>query len=659
MEQETSSPATLTVQGFTPINQCFDSATPSETITTTAQGGSGANNGKKRQRKASTQASTTRDPAKRSHSRPPKKAKQRSSSKDQDISNVFNVKKPHTQGNLGHCEPRKDSSPGIAKETEVRGLDAYALEPLEGLEDPFSPGTYQAVESPLTTGLGSVYQAAFEPEERRSIADEPSDLEFSNILPSMDTDGENSLSAGEFISPSAGVEAMQPTPGENMSISKTSASELDGIPTQTVTGSVCQVPCSSGILLGEQHTEAIDAEPAALIAPLPSLEQCLADCYPHDWDMVDSGEPHPHEKLEDHCGEPSPPRLDNCDVDVPDFEDLLLAATKDKCSSTHMDQDEIELSMLMSEFINSQGEVLGDSSEVFAAPPELSFPSDIDFFESFDENDINNVSSDTSFVESSSPCIPSRLDVQKDSKQYDVSTKPVASNQTFTSEDTYDDDDLEAVFAEVQSSPSVQVPRPSPPSPATSPLNQPGPSSPILKPKKELSSSKDVLQKISFDQTGTPIPFIRSPFPNPIRDRSPVIGLGTRTLLRTCFRIGEALNAGSLALRTKQDTVIELYARVVYSERPPQSVKQRFQFSDIFSPDKPPFLKGTYGLWKGVELWDLDSKIFLGEKGKGKMARVVGRMGREEKSKGLEMTVLSIWEAGWEDVGVVKGIVCR
>ena len=157
-------------------------------------------------------------------------------------------------------------------------------------------------------------------------------------------------------------------------------------------------------------------------------------------------------------------------------------------------------------------------------------------------------------------------------------------------------------------------------------------------------------------------PFIRPPFPDPIRDRSPIPGLSNRTVLRTCFRIGEALNAAAVASRTNVDAIVELYARVVTSSREDGGgYKQSFQFADLFT-DKPPYLCGTYTLWKGVELWDVDSKGLVGERGRGKMVRVLGRIKRRESVQGqgvgVEMVVLSVWEVDWEDVGVAKGIVC-
>lgn len=162
---------------------------------------------------------------------------------------------------------------------------------------------------------------------------------------------------------------------------------------------------------------------------------------------------------------------------------------------------------------------------------------------------------------------------------------------------------------------------------------------------------------ISFDAEGSPIPFIRPPFPKAILDRSPILGLTPRMVLRTCFRIGEALNAASAASRSKNDAIIELYARVGSSNRELGSFKQFFQFSDLFTPEKPPFLAGSYGLWRGVELWDLDTKSFLGEKGRGKMARAIGRIRREERSQNWGMTILSVWPVDWDDVGITKGIV--
>lgn len=176
------------------------------------------------------------------------------------------------------------------------------------------------------------------------------------------------------------------------------------------------------------------------------------------------------------------------------------------------------------------------------------------------------------------------------------------------------------------------------------------------------SLQTDIPHQISFDVSGQPLPFIRPLFPAPMLDRSPIQGLNSRTVLRTCFRIGEALNAATASLHSAgaPDAVMELYCRSLSSIRHPTSFKQTFQFGDLFSSDSPPFLTGTYMTWRGIGLWDHDSRAFLGGDGKGKMARVVGKIKRLEKEDGLkswEMLVMSVWEVDWEDVGVAKGIV--
>ncbi|KAK5014633.1 hypothetical protein LTR60_003260, partial [Cryomyces antarcticus] len=96
-------------------------------------------------------------------------------------------------------------------------------------------------------------------------------------------------------------------------------------------------------------------------------------------------------------------------------------------------------------------------------------------------------------------------------------------------------------------------------------------------------------------------PIVRPPFPTQIKDKSPIIGLSANTILRTCFRLGEAINVGRQAIRTGRDVVIELYARVVSSSREGNSLKQDFVFADLFS-ERSPELNGVYDLWKGVEL---------------------------------------------------------
>ncbi|KAI9718777.1 MAG: hypothetical protein M1812_003951 [Candelaria pacifica] len=152
-------------------------------------------------------------------------------------------------------------------------------------------------------------------------------------------------------------------------------------------------------------------------------------------------------------------------------------------------------------------------------------------------------------------------------------------------------------------------------------------------------------------------PFVRPSFPKRVRDRSPVLGLSSKTLLRTCFRVGEALQAGCAAARNSQDVIVELYARVTFSYREAEGRKQHFQFSDLYH-DRPPFLNGIYEGWRGVGLWEYDSSLFLGEEGKGRTCRCVGRIKWAKETKGWILLVMNIWADVWDDVAFVKGIVC-
>lgn len=146
-------------------------------------------------------------------------------------------------------------------------------------------------------------------------------------------------------------------------------------------------------------------------------------------------------------------------------------------------------------------------------------------------------------------------------------------------------------------------------------------------------------------------PIVRSPFPTEVRDRSPIIGLTSNKLLRTCFRVGEAINQSCQAAKTGKNVLIELYAKVLSSER--DHLQQRFTFHDLFH-DRPPYIQATCAaaIWKGVQLYEYDSSRLLQP---GRMCRCMGTMKRNGKD--WVMTVLNIWEATWEDVQWVEGIV--
>ena len=156
---------------------------------------------------------------------------------------------------------------------------------------------------------------------------------------------------------------------------------------------------------------------------------------------------------------------------------------------------------------------------------------------------------------------------------------------------------------------------------------------------------------------------VRKPPPMPILDRSPVFGATNATVLRTCFRIGEALNVGCQAVRVNKPVLLELYARVTSSYREVDGLspkKQHFVLHDLYH-DKLPFIHGVFELWSQSRLWELDSRGFLDAKGRegGKMCRVVGRMKWCGEGRQWTMSVLQIWEASWEDVNVVAGIYAK
>ncbi|KAF2092261.1 hypothetical protein K490DRAFT_70888 [Saccharata proteae CBS 121410] len=156
----------------------------------------------------------------------------------------------------------------------------------------------------------------------------------------------------------------------------------------------------------------------------------------------------------------------------------------------------------------------------------------------------------------------------------------------------------------------------------------------------------------SDDMGSEPQPKKRPPFPKPVRDRSAVIGLNPDPTIRVCFRVGEALNVGSKAVRENRMVFIELYARVRSSSR--NGVRQSFVFQDLYH-DHPPYLNAVYDIWKGVPLWEYDSGRFLQERDTPKMCRCIGKMKREDT--GWKFVILNIWEAGPEDIDTVKGII--
>lgn len=222
-------------------------------------------------------------------------------------------------------------------------------------------------------------------------------------------------------------------------------------------------------------------------------------------------------------------------------------------------------------------------------------------------------------------------------------------------EELYEDDGLDLELLKLTTTADIINQEPSPPTLAIVPIFPPQNNNHSIH---LAEPAARIPPFLALDVAGVPVPFVRPPFARIIKDRSPILGLNSQMVLRTCFRIGEALNAATIASRTDTDTIIELYARVMSSERRTGSFKQEFLFADLFTRKKPPFLHGNYILWRDNKLWDIDSKVFLEKSQIGKMARAVGRIKRTEENTGWEMVIMSIWHVDWEDIGVAKGIVC-
>ncbi|KAI4136430.1 MAG: hypothetical protein LQ341_005619 [Variospora aurantia] len=636
-----SSPPLPLVQGFTPINPSSPCVTLTETAAAAIPTNGGNKTGKKRPRKESKSKRAT-------YPRQPKKAKQAAAFDNQDISTAFTVGKPHAE----NARTSASFPSGTVKELTGQKVIPYTNGLPETPQTDPSPGTVQA-QSPLTNGLGSIYQAAFQQKEPQDSADRTA-LSISSRDHSNDSRNAIRPAAFEAFLLSSIVHTLE------------YASKTESRPDESPLDPVCEEPCFSGIVTDLEHVKADRVESPAMTAIFPSMEQGRVE--PHDWSDL----------------------VRKIDMTASNAPEAAGFRGRNDCTGmeTHrMDIDDSELSFSISQFINDQDEASEHSPEHLIDPVNISLSSDINAIASTSGDDVK-LSSDTTFLVPSSPYLPSCLGQLPCTEKVEVSDKSFSAlDQPAVDEDIYNDEDLEAGFLCLQNLQSAQMPpsSPLPPpkqeattelrwvfsdsvSPVVSTVNEtppsksPSGSTPLVSPAPALmthpSKPEDVPWKVSFDEAGNPVPFVRCPYPARVRDRSPVFGLSSNTFLRTCFRIGEALNAGSTALRTRTDAVIELYARVLVSERPPGSLKQHFQFADIFCPDKPPFLRGTYGLWKGVELWDLDSKVLLGEKGKGKMVRVVGRMVRDEKTRVLELSMLSVWKADWEDVGICKGHYC-
>ncbi|ERF72816.1 hypothetical protein EPUS_04251 [Endocarpon pusillum Z07020] len=231
--------------------------------------------------------------------------------------------------------------------------------------------------------------------------------------------------------------------------------------------------------------------------------------------------------------------------------------------------------------------------------------------------------------------------------------------------------------------PSYQTPRKSS-STANTPIRLPDP----------LPNTPDSgpIHKHALPKGPSTAPFLRPSFPRPVAARSPISNLTSETRILTCFRTAEYLRAISSS-SSASGLLIELYAFVTSSTRVGRA--QHFTFADLFFPQRPPHLHGTCTTWQDSELHEDDTRPFLDTtRGHGRLCRAIvrprrltdpygvssplvkrspvegGSPGRENgtgtgngktgrpSALRSEIEVLNIWEAAWDDVEYVRGIVC-
>ncbi|KAI2784307.1 hypothetical protein F4815DRAFT_208694 [Daldinia loculata] len=175
----------------------------------------------------------------------------------------------------------------------------------------------------------------------------------------------------------------------------------------------------------------------------------------------------------------------------------------------------------------------------------------------------------------------------------------------------------------------------------------------------QITRTEELVERDARIEDTTPLkPFVRPPFPEKVRDRSAVSELSPRTVLRTCFRIGELVNQAIHCLNHRQDVVFELFARVTYSSRESLQRNQHFQFIDLFK-DQLPYPAGVLSNWRVGTQLDRQSAAFLGTRAEPKLCRCVCKPRRDPKvAIGLTLVVAAIREIDWAHIILAKKTVC-
>jgi hypothetical protein len=274
----------------------------------------------------------------------------------------------------------------------------------------------------------------------------------------------------------------------------------------------------------------------------------------------------------------------------------------------------------------------------------------------------------------------------------EVLTDPQPDVPTADDEDSYDEFDLDKnIFDNIYGNDDAEYRTPDSTMPAINDSSidpRPGdPNSPQATPPK-VSPHPQPLPR-HFKTPPKPVltpfvpmsPFVRSSLPQLTPPQSILPSLIPHRRIPTLFRIAEVHRLLASLPPGAPPQRIELYATVVSSRRDFHKKTQEFTFADLFFPQRPPYLSGTYIAWTICDLFDEDSAPFLDPASGRKLCRTIvqaskkswngnarqvgssplnmqgGSRGGGKEADVLEVEVLNVWEATWDDVKYVKGIV--
>ncbi|KTW31825.1 uncharacterized protein T551_01086 [Pneumocystis jirovecii RU7] len=136
-------------------------------------------------------------------------------------------------------------------------------------------------------------------------------------------------------------------------------------------------------------------------------------------------------------------------------------------------------------------------------------------------------------------------------------------------------------------------------------------------------------------------PIARNPFPLTIVGKSVISGLSSDiTLLRTCFRVGEALKVFNLQQNSKILYFIEFFGIIKESDNKKESTT--YVVGDLFHPLKGPYIYASY----------YDNKTTFKFQN-GEMVRILGIFKKKKVTKN-ELKVAKMYLSTWEEIYRIK-----